>query len=159
MEQPFTPFDFGTRDPLAGGLGEFLERRVAELSGGTVREVSWEYDERVLRPVRRAKTTELDVHAPGDPGLEEYAEVARRLSAAIPDDTSDAAREVLHALVVAGVSRHRLWLAAPDDATEVAVRRTPGAGYALFAAVERVQRAQPLYRVVVDPTCDPALHL
>lgn len=152
--QLWTPYDFGDGDPLDGGLGAYLGERVRELSAGTVRDVVWRYDERMLRPVRRARSTELDVHAPGDPGLEEYADVLGRLRKAIPADTPDGARAVLGELRLAGVSRHRLWFAAPDDAAELAVRRTPGAASALSVAVRHVQKAEPIHRVVVDATID-----
>jgi hypothetical protein len=150
----YTPYDFGVGDPLGGDLGGFLTRRVRKLSVGTVREVVWQYDDRVKPPVRRAKSTELDIHAPGDPGLEEYDDVLVRLRKGIPPDISDEAREVLGRLRLVGVSRFRLWFAAPDNAAELAVRRTSGAAYALHSAVQRVQKADPLYRVVVDPSYD-----
>ena len=145
-----TPYDFGQGDPLASGLGELLARRVKRLSSGAVREVTWRFDPVALKPVRRTRSSELDVHAPEDPGLEEYDDVLARLRARLPGDTGPEARAALGELVLAGVSRHRLWLAAPDEAAELAVRRTPGAAYALHAAVGAVQKAEPLYRVVVD---------
>jgi hypothetical protein len=148
----YTPYDFGTGDPLAGRLGSFLTTRVKKLSAGTVREVAWRYDDRVTPPTRRAKSTELDIHLPGDPALEEYDDVLARLRAGIPAGASDEAREVLGRLSLVGVSRHRLWLAAPDAAAELAVRKTSGAAFALHSAVQRVQKADPLYRVVVDPS-------
>jgi hypothetical protein len=147
-----TPYDFGQGDPLAGDLGDYLARRVTRLSGGAVREVAWRYDEAAVRPVRRARSTELDVHAPGDPGLDEYDDVLRRLRKHLPDDTSEVARLALGQLGLAGVSRHRVWLAASDEAAERAVRTTAGAAYALHRAVRGVQKAEPLYRVVVDPS-------
>lgn len=147
-----TPYDFGVGDPLSGPLGRYLTRRTRQLSGGAVREVAWCFDESAATPVRRNRSTELDIHAPGDPGLDEYDAVLARLRKGIPADTSDAARAVVHGLVLGGVSRHRLWLVAPDAETEKAVRTTPGAGYALHAAVRAVQKAEPLFRVVVDPS-------
>lgn len=150
----FTPYDFGCGDPLEDGVGDWLTERVHALSEGTVREVHWDFDERALRPFRRARSTDLDIHDPGDPGLEEYAAVLDRLRRRLPPDTSAAAREVLGRVGLAGVSRHRLWFVVPDAAAEEAVRRTPGSAYALNAAVRGVQRAEPLYRVVVDPTLE-----
>ena len=147
-----TPYDFGVGDPLEGPLGPYLTRRVRALSGRAVREVTWCFDEWAGKSVRRARTSELDIHEPGDPGLEEYDVVLARLRKAIPADTTDLAREVLRGLGLAGVSRHRMWFAARDEDAERAVGRTPGAGYALHAAVLSVQKSEdPLYRLVVDP--------
>lgn len=154
-----TPYDFGEGDPLEGKLERYLTRRVRALSEGSVREVTWRYDERAARPVRRPRSTNLDIHAPGDPGLEAYDEVVARLRRAIPADTAEAALEVIHSLSLVGVSRHRLWFAAPDAAVERALRTTPGAAYALHAAVTRVQKAEPLHRVVVDPSYDEVSRL
>lgn len=147
-----TPYDFGSGDPLAGDLGAYLAGRVRRLSGGTVRDVDWRYDPRLTKPVRRARSSDLDIHAPGDPGLTEYADVLASLRKKLPADTGAAAREALGRLGLAGVSRHRLWFTAPDDAAERAVRTVSGAGYALNMAVRGVQKAEPLYRVIVDPT-------
>ena len=149
----YTPYNFGDGDPLAGRLGSYLTRRVHELSAGAVREVTWLFDERATRPVRRARSTDLDIHAPEDPAVEEYDDVLARLRRGIPAETPDAATQVLHTLSLVGVSRHRIWFAAPDAGSEQAVGRTPGAAYALHAAVRAVQRAEPLCRVVVDPSC------
>jgi hypothetical protein len=148
-----TPYDFGAGDPLGGDLGTYLAGRVRRLSGGTVREVEWRFDPQVKPPVRRARSSDLDIHAPGDPGLDEYADVLARLRKQLPADTSHAAREALGRLALAGVSRHRMWFAAVDEAEATAVRAVPGAGGALSTAVRGVQKAEPpLYRIVVDPT-------
>lgn len=155
----FTPYDFGEGDPLDGKLGNYLTRRVRALSEGAVREVTWLYDERAARPVRRPKSTDLDIHAPGDPGLEEYDEVLARLRQGIPADTTGATLEVLHGLSLVGVSRHRIWFAARDAASERAIRTTPGAVGSLHAAIKRVQKGEPLYRVVVDPSYDAVSRL
>ena len=146
-----TPYDFGAGDPLEGRLGQFLVRRVRSLSVGAVREVTWCFDGTTSRPVRRARSSELDIYAPGDPGLEEYDGVVTRLRKGLPTDTGETAREVLRRLGLAGVSRHRMWFAARDGDAEKAVGRTPGAAYALHTAVRSVQKAEPLFRVVVDP--------
>jgi hypothetical protein len=147
----YTPYDFGVGDPLEGALGSHLARRVRNLSEGAVREVAWDFDPVVAKPAaRRAKTGDLDIYAPGDPGLEEYDAVRARLRKAAPADTPDGAREVLRRVGLAGVSRYRMWFAAPDAQTEKAVRTTSGAAYALHAAVQAVQKGDPLLRVVVD---------
>ncbi len=149
----YTPYDFGVGDPLDGDLGAYLTGRVHRLSGGTVREVEWRFDPRATKPVRRARSTDLDIHSPGDPGLDEYADLLARLRKQLPAGTSDAAREALGRLALAGASRHRLWFVADGDASEKAIRTVPGAGGALATAVGRVQKAEPpLHRVVVDPT-------
>jgi hypothetical protein len=148
----YTPYDFGVGDPLDGALGSYLTRRIKQLSGGAVREVTWDFDEVAAKPVRRNKSTELDIHAAGDPALEEYDDVLVRVRKGIPADTPQAARVVIGDLCLAGVSRHRMWFAAPDAESERAVRTTSGAAYALHAAVRHVQKAEPLYRVVVDPS-------
>ena len=147
----YTPYDFGIGDPLEGRLGSYLARRVRNLSESAVREVAWDFDPVAAKPAaRRARTGDLDVYAPGDPGLEEYGAVRARLSKALPAGTSEEARGVLSRVGLAGVSRHRMWFAAPDAETEKAVRTTSGAAYALHAAVQAVQKGDPLLRVVVD---------
>src|SRR4051794_9736709 len=50
-----TPFDFGVGDPFAGPFGSFLRSRVSDVSGGAIRELSWEFDPG-RRPARRAQT-------------------------------------------------------------------------------------------------------
>ena len=145
-----TPYDFGDGDPLEGGLGRSLRRRVSAVTGGVVREVSWRYDDAAGRPVRRTSTSDLDVFRPGDPGRDAYPDVLAELRRRLPADTTDAAREVLGALGLAAVSAHRVWFAAPSAAAEKAVGSTPGAAYALFASVKRLQRKEPLYRVYAD---------
>ena len=146
----YTPHDFGVGDPLEGPLGRYLTRRVRAMSGGAVREVAWCFDPVAAKPaVRRTKSGDLDI-SPGDPGMDEYAAVRARLRKAVPVDTSEAAREVLRRIGLAGVSRHRMWFAAPDVETEKAVRTTSGAAYSLHAAVQAVQKGDPLLRVVVD---------
>lgn len=150
----FTPYDFGRGDPLEGGLGAWLTQRVHALSEGAVREVGWDFDQRAQRPFRRARSTDLDIHAPGDPGPDELDDVLARLRRRLPADVPAQARDVLGRIGLAAASRHRLWFVATDAAAEQAVRRTPGAAYALHAAVRGVQGAEPLYRVVVDPTLE-----
>jgi hypothetical protein len=147
----YTPYDFGVGDPLEGPLGRYLAKRVQSLSAGTVREVAWAFDPVAAKPpTRRARTSELDVYSPADPGLEEYAEVRVRLRKAVPTDIGEEARAVLSRLGLAAVSKYRMWFVAPDAEIERAVRTTSGAAYALHAAVRAVQKADPLHRVVVD---------
>jgi hypothetical protein len=147
----YTPYDFGIGDPLDGRLGSYLTRRVLKLSEGAVRKVAWDFDPVAAKPAtRRARTGDLDIHAPGDPGLEEYDAVRARLSKALPAGTSEEGRGVLSRVGLAAVSRHRMWFAAPDAETEKAVRTTSGAAYALHAAVRAVQKGDPLLRVVVE---------
>jgi hypothetical protein len=147
----YTPYDFGSGDPLDGPLGQYLRTRVDELSGGAVRQVAWRFDPVAARPVvRRVRSSDLDIHAPGDPGTSQYGGVRERLRRSLPAGTGEAAREVLRRVGLAAVSRHRMWFAAPDAETEKAVRTTPGAAYALHAVVRSVQKKEPLYRVVVD---------
>lgn len=154
-----TPYDFGVGDPLDGELGAYLAGRVRRLSGGTVREAEWRFEERPARSPRRARSTDLDIHAPGDPALDEYADVLARLRRQLPAEVSDTARATLGRLGLAGVSRHRLWFAATGEADAAAVRAVPGAGGALNVAVRGVQKADPLYRIVVDPTATKLEHL
>lgn len=156
----YTPYDFGAGDPLGGDLGGYLTGRVRRLSGGTVCDVEWRFDERRAKPVRRARSSDLDIHAPGDLGPDKYAGVVARLRKLLPADTGEAARAAIGRLALAGVSRHRMWFAAVDEADARAVRTVPGAGGALAKAVGGVQKAEPpLFRVVVDPTAGKLEHL
>lgn len=147
----YTPYDFGVGDPLDGPLGRYLTRRVSGLSDGAVRDVVWCFDPVTAKPVtRRAKSSDLDIFAPGDPDRDEYDDVRARLGKALGADSGETVRDVLRRIGLAAVSKHRMWFAAPDAETEKAVRTTSGAAYALHAAVQSVQKKDPLFRVVVD---------
>ena len=145
-----SPVDFGSGDPFDGPFGDFLRTRAAKVSGGVVDEVSWEFDPE-QRPVRRAQSGDLDVYAPGDPLLGDYAGILGSLRSRIPAGTAVAAREAVGALRLIGASRHRLWFAAPTAEARDALGKVPGARAALVTAIQAVQKHEvPLYRVVVD---------
>lgn len=148
----WTPYDFGAGTPLAGPFGDLLRTRVAELSKGTVTIVDWRFDP-YPTPPRRAKTTDLDIYAPGDPMMIEYGGVLAALRYHLGDCTSERAREAVGRLRLVAVSRHRLWFAAPSHRELDALGAVPGARAALVKAVQAVQKDdRPLYRVVVDST-------
>ncbi|WP_141013095.1 hypothetical protein [Nocardioides sambongensis] len=146
-----TPYDFGTGDPFAGSLGDFLRTRAERVSGGVITDVAWDFDPKP-KVIRRDKTTDLDIYAPGDPSLPAYAALAGRLRDRIPA-TPPAAREAVGALRLVGASAHRLWLAAPSIEARDTLGKVPGARAALVTAIQAVQRHEvPLYRVIVDPS-------
>lgn len=59
--------------------------------------------------------------------------------------------DVVGALRLVGVSKHRLWFAAPTLGARDALGSVVGARAALVTAVQAVQRHEvPLHRVVVD---------
>lgn len=145
-----SPYDFGTGNPFDGPFGAWLRGRVAGMAGSGV-QVTWEYDDRPSPAVRRVKTQDLDVYAPGDPLTEDYPEILDDLRRRIPEDATPEARGAVGALRLVGASRHRLWFAAPTEQERDALGSVVGARAALVTAIQAVQEQEvPLYRVVVD---------
>jgi len=145
-----TPYDFGEGDPIDGAFGAAFRRRVEALSQGVITSVTWLPITESRRPMRK-KSSNLDMYEPGDPPADELLELAHRLGQALPADLADPARALLREVKLVGASRHRLWFATDDDATRTAIGTTPGAAYALNAAVRPLQPGEPLYDVVADP--------
>jgi len=104
---------------------------------------------RAARALRK-KSTDRDIYEPGDPLLDEFRTLVGRLRAGIPSHTAPAAFESLQRLEIAAFSRPRVWLRAPDQASVQAVGKAPGAAYAPYAAVQRLQKSDPLYCVYAD---------
>jgi hypothetical protein len=132
-------------------VADTLLAAVKAVSSGSVSGLKWRSTKRLVSPAR-AKTSDLDIFHADDPLLDAYADVLADLKAAIPAETGTEARAALSKLRLVAVSRHRLWLAAPNIAARDAVGTTLDARAALVRAVQEVQDAKvPLYRVVVDP--------
>ena len=133
-------------------IADALRSAVKTVSMGAVSALQWRFSNRLVIPTR-ALTSDVDIFHADDPLLHTYADVVADLKAAIPSETDSRARAVLGKLRLVAVSRHRLWLAAPNTGVRDAVGTTPGARAALVRAVQEVQSAKvPLYRVVVDPS-------
>lgn len=149
-----TPYDFGTGDPLDGEFGRYLLKVMSEVTAGGIRSVGWRY-RGTPKAIPRKRTSDLDIYAPGDPMLDEYQSLVMKLRAGLPEDLSEGAADAMAALEVAAISKHRLWFRAGTDEERIAVGKTPGAAFALNAAVRKMQRNEPLYRVYRDTSSRP----
>lgn len=144
------PIDFGDGDPFEGALGSKIKKRFEDESCGLVRDVQYKFADRRILKLRRASTAGSDIYHPEDAGAPDIVDAARAIGSQLAD-AGPGARHVLGRLTVAGVSKFRLWLAAPSEAERKAVGSTPGAASALMMAVAKFQRSDALCDIVVDP--------
>jgi len=147
-----TPFDFGIGTPLEGIADEFAARLVAATDGRIDRVRVTFRGSTKTKTRRRGATSDTNVFDPGDPEPEACAAAATALGRRMPSELSVQATAVISRLSVAGVSQHRVWLAAPSAEAATAVGSTPGAAYALREAVRKWQQKDPLYAAYVDST-------
>ena len=150
------PYDFGTGSPFDPALTRRLTDRVAELSEATVRRLVMLFDSSD-KPTTRRRSSELDVYESGDPVWDDWPDAAAELARAIERSADGRSIDALRGLRLAGVSRHRMWLAvtAPEAARAIGI--TPGAAATLKIAVARVQgrkAEEALYSVISDPRND-----
>lgn len=148
-----TPIDFGEGDPFHDGLRESIESRIADLTDGHVRMVSWRHLTLKDKPLRPQTSSSADVFHPGDPtDAAALLDTAHELTKRLQRVERRVAAALLGMLSVAGVSQHRLWLAAPNQLVKDKVGTVPYAGGSLFEAVRTTQRRErPLYDLIVDP--------
>ena len=116
-------------------VADTLLAAVKAVSSGSISGLKWRSSNRLVSPVR-AKTSDLDIFHADDPLLDAN-NVLADLKAAIPAQTGTEARAALSKLRLVAVSRHRLWLAAPNIAARDAVGTTPGARAAQSAPSKR----------------------
>jgi hypothetical protein len=144
------PIDFGDGDPLAGTLGARIKGLFELESCGLIKDVRYEFADREFPKLRRARTTGSDIFHPEDVAAPDMATAAHALGEQLAGASAEA-KPILGRLAVAGVSKFRLWLAAPSEADRKAVGSTPGAASALMMAVAKFQRSDALCDIVVDP--------
>jgi hypothetical protein len=154
--QVYMPYDFGLGSPVDQLLEQRLTARVADLSDGTVRRISWSF-KGVAKLATRKRSTDLDIYEPGDPLWDNWGATATDLAREIVRQADKRALTALSAIRLAGVSRHRIWLALPNRETVQAIGTTPGAAASLKVAVAKVQGRKPeeaLYATLADPSQD-----
>ncbi|WP_157210048.1 hypothetical protein [Nocardioides aequoreus] len=144
------PMNFGEGDPLDDEHGATLKTLITQESGGVITTVTYQYADRPLPKLRRARTHSLDIYHPEDAAAPDCTALAAALAGKLVGAGAHA-KPVLAQLTVAGASKFRLWLAAPTEADRKAVGSTPGAAADLHLAIAAIQRGQPLYDIVVDP--------
>ena len=77
--QVHMPYDFGLGSPVESVTAQRLTNRVAELSAGTVRQITWHFNDHPKRTTRK-RSSNLDLYEPGDPLWDEWADLAAHLA-------------------------------------------------------------------------------
>lgn len=152
-----TPYDFGDGVPLELTQRVRMADHLADLSQGAVRNIEFRFD-RKPRTTTRRRSSDLDIFEPGDALWPEHLDAAASLASAIRRECATESLPVLMSLALAGVSRHRLWIAAFDEEARRAVGSTPGAAASLKIAVGRIQGRrrydEALSVLLADPSTD-----
>lgn len=149
-----SPINFGDGDPVIDIRGHMADL-LSEATNGHVNRVRISFLGDVkYKPLRRAKTTDLDIFDPGDPDAATQATFATEIGDRVSRALQSEARTTLSQLRVSGASRHRVWFVAstPDAASAVATAQ--GAAHALWDAVRRAQGVSkdPLFTIHSDRT-------
>jgi hypothetical protein len=154
--QVHMPYNFGLGSPIDAKLEQRMTDRVEELTVGAVRRITWLLNE-LPKPTTRERSSDLDIYEPGDPNWDDWTLLAAQLGREIMRSAAGRALTTLTGLRLAGVSRHRMWLAMRNSVAVRAIGTTPGVAATLKMAVAKVQGRKPeeaLYSVVADPSPD-----